>query len=73
VFLAKRKSDGAEFALKVIDKAYIARHKMTHAVIRERNVMDQLDSDYIVQLKFTFQVLGLLTLHTSPWCAAHTV
>jgi serine/threonine protein kinase len=64
VFLAKRISDGAEFALKVIDQVYIARHKMTQAVIRERHVMDMLVSDYVVDLKFTFQVLGCFPSHT---------
>jgi serine/threonine protein kinase len=56
VILARRKATGTEHALKVIDKYYITRHNMTDAVIRERHVMDALDSDWVVRLHFTFQV-----------------
>ena len=56
VFLARRKATGTQYALKVIDKFYVKRHNMTDAVIRERHVMDQIDSDWVVRLQFTFQV-----------------
>lgn len=55
VFHAVLKKSGEVFALKVIDKIYIHRHKMTEAVIRERNIMDSFDSPLVVRLKFTFQ------------------
>lgn len=55
VFHAVLKKSGEVYALKVIDKIYIHRHKMTEAVIRERNVMDSLDDPFVVSLKFTFQ------------------
>eukprot|EP00892_Ulva_mutabilis_P009716 jgi/Ulvmu1/7116/UM034_0022.1 len=55
VFHAIRKKSGDALALKVIDKIYIHRHKMTDAVIRERNIMDSFDSPLVVRLKFTFQ------------------
>jgi 3-phosphoinositide dependent protein kinase-1 len=64
VFLAKLKRTvgdvemlqaGAECALKVFDKFYIQRHKMTESVIRERRIMDKMDTPWSVQLKYTFQ------------------
>lgn len=55
VFHAVLKTSGEALALKVIDKIYIHRHKMTEAVIRERNIMDSFDNPLVVRLKFTFQ------------------
>lgn len=46
---------GAECAMKVFDKFYIQRHKMTTSVVRERHIMDKLHTDYTAQLKYTFQ------------------
>ena len=63
------KKSGEEYALKVIDKIYIHRHKMTEAVIRERNIMDSFDSPLVVNLKFTFQdsqkLYMAMELHTA--------
>jgi 3-phosphoinositide dependent protein kinase-1 len=55
VFQAQLKETGQVYALKVIDKLYIQRHKTTDAVIRERHIMDKLHSDLVVRLRFTFQ------------------
>jgi 3-phosphoinositide dependent protein kinase-1 len=55
VFHAICNKTGKAYALKVIDKFYIQRHKMVDAVIRERRIMDQLHSDLVVRLHFTFQ------------------
>ena len=46
---------GAECAMKVVDKFYIQRHKMSQSVIRERYVMDKLQTSWTVPLKYTFQ------------------
>ena len=73
VLLVRRKATGTLHALKVIDKFYIKRHKMTDAVIRERHVMDSIDSEWAVRLQFTFQVCANCT-QGRPQCrnAAYT-
>lgn len=43
------------YAIKIIDKVYIARKGMLDSVIRERAVMDAVRSDLCVRLCFTFQ------------------
>lgn len=46
---------GAECAMKVIDKFYVQRHKMSESVVRERHIMDKLQTSCTVRLKYTFQ------------------
>ncbi|KAI7842103.1 hypothetical protein COHA_004297 [Chlorella ohadii] len=56
VVLARHKATGKEYALKVVDKQYIIRHKVVEHIKRERAILDSLADPGIVQLFFTFQV-----------------
>jgi 3-phosphoinositide dependent protein kinase-1 len=55
VYLAHHDTTEATYALKVINKKHILRHKVVHQVQRERSLLSQLDYDGIVKLFFTFQ------------------
>ncbi|PSC73799.1 3-phosphoinositide-dependent kinase 1 [Micractinium conductrix] len=55
VVLARHRSTGREYALKVIDKAYILRHKVVDYIRKERVLLDALDHPGIARLFFTFQ------------------
>ena len=55
VYLAHHDTTGATYALKVINKKHILRHKVAHQVQRERLLLSQLDYDGIIKLFFTFQ------------------
>lgn len=55
VIRARYKQDGCVYAVKVVDKYFVNKHKQTHRVILERNILDRLDDEGIVRLHFTFQ------------------
>jgi 3-phosphoinositide dependent protein kinase-1 len=55
VYKAHHDTTGAVYALKVINKKHILRHKVVHQVQRERLLLSQLNNDGIIKLLFTFQ------------------
>jgi len=55
VYQAHHDTTGADYALKVINKKHILRHKVVHQVQRERLLLSKLNYDGIVKLFFTFQ------------------
>lgn len=55
VVKAKKKDTGNVYALKIMDKKFIAKENKTSYVKLERIVLDQLDHPGIIRLYFTFQ------------------
>ncbi|CAH2054189.1 unnamed protein product [Thlaspi arvense] len=55
VVRAKRKENGAVYALKIMDKKFITKENKTSYVKLERIVLDQLEHPGVVKLFFTFQ------------------
>lgn len=55
VILARHKSSGTEYALKVVDKHHIIRHKVVDQIRRERRLLASIEDEGIVKLYFTFQ------------------
>lgn len=49
------KSSGTQYALKVIDKHLVLRHRCAHRVARERNILDRCHHPAVASLFFTFQ------------------
>ncbi|KAJ1570055.1 hypothetical protein HK096_003961, partial [Nowakowskiella sp. JEL0078] len=62
VYLAKKKTSGEYFAIKVLKKAdMIAKNQVTN-VKAERMILTQIDSPYVVKLFFSFQTKDNLYL-----------
>jgi 3-phosphoinositide dependent protein kinase-1 len=55
VYQAHHDTTGADYALKVINKKHILRHKVVHQVQRERLLLSILNYEGIVKIFFTFQ------------------
>ena len=55
VVLARHLRTNKEYALKILDKSFVLRHKLTDSVRLERKLLDDLEYDGIVHLEFTFQ------------------
>ncbi|XP_057869869.2 3-phosphoinositide-dependent protein kinase 2 isoform X2 [Cryptomeria japonica] len=55
VIRARKKDTGRIYALKIMDKRFIAKEKKVAYVKLERIVLDQLDHPGIIRLYFTFQ------------------
>lgn len=56
VFLVRFMEDGKFYAMKVISKDFILKHKKKRIVINERNIMKELnDHPFIVKMKFCFE------------------
>ncbi|EFN52977.1 hypothetical protein CHLNCDRAFT_36647 [Chlorella variabilis] len=55
VVLARHRATGRDYALKVIDKQYIMRHRVVDYIRKERQILDALQYDGIAKLYFTFQ------------------
>ncbi|KAL4439495.1 hypothetical protein ABPG77_008824 [Micractinium sp. CCAP 211/92] len=55
VVLARHRESGLEYALKVVDKQYILRHKVVEYIRKERQLLDQLRYNGVARLYFTFQ------------------
>ena len=51
----QQKGTGRRYALKVVDKHLVLKHKQTDYISNERKLLDQLDYEGIVRLYFTFQ------------------
>ena len=45
-----------EYAIKMVDKHLIVRHRMVGHIKQERNILDECDYPGIAKLYFTFQV-----------------
>lgn len=52
---AKRKITGEEYAVKIMEKAFIKKHRKVKYVMMEKNVLSKLSHPHIVKLYFTFQ------------------
>ena len=52
---AKRKQTGEEYAVKIMEKNFIRKHRKVKFVMMEKNVLSQLAHPNIVKLYFTFQ------------------
>lgn len=46
---------GQQYALKIVEKQLVLKHKVAHHVQRERRILDAIDHPGIVRLHFTFQ------------------
>ncbi len=55
VVQVQQKDTGRRYALKVVDKHLILKHKQTDYISNERKLLDQFDNEGIVRLHFTFQ------------------
>lgn len=51
----QQKETGRRYALKVVDKYLVLKHKQTEYISSERKLLDQFDYEGIVRLHFTFQ------------------
>lgn len=51
----RHKGTGADYALKMVDKHLIVRHRMVAHIKQERNILDECDYPGIAKLYFTFQ------------------
>lgn len=49
------KESGVEYAIKIIDKSLLKRNSLMEYIIRERNILDNLNDKGVAKLKFTFQ------------------
>lgn len=55
VYLAKNYFDNKLYALKCIDKIFLAKQQKEHHVYNEKLILQYLESDLTVKLKATFQ------------------
>ena len=55
VVQARHRATGKEYAIKVIDKHFVLRNRLTGSVRLERKLLDTLSDPGIVRLEFTFQ------------------
>ncbi|CAL8470828.1 g10370 [Coccomyxa elongata] len=55
VVQVQQKETGRRYALKVVDKHLVLKHKQTDYISNERKLLDQFDYEGIVRLHFTFQ------------------
>lgn len=62
VFHVRRKMNGKEYALKMIDKHLIIREKKQSYVAQERKILDIISYDGVAALHFTFQDASSLYL-----------
>lgn len=67
VILARLRSNGQKYAIKVVNKHLIMRNKMVDYVKNERAILDKLTNDCIVGLMFTFQDADSLCKQPDEW------
>ena len=49
------RSTGKQYALKIVEKQLVLKHKVAHHVQRERRILDAINHPGVVRLHFTFQ------------------
>lgn len=54
VILARKKLTNDLFAIKVLDKEMMVEKNVQDFVMNERNILNQVDNDYIVRGIYTF-------------------
>jgi hypothetical protein len=62
VYRVRRRSDGALFAMKLLQKAKILGKNMTRYALTERNVLSYIDHPFIIKLHYAFQTSQHLVL-----------
>jgi serine/threonine protein kinase len=70
VLAVRLRSTGAHYALKIVDKALVLRHKMAAYVRSERLILDRMEYDGIARLFFTFQDAISVCAPPQPWSVA---
>lgn len=60
VFLVRFKEDGKFYAMKLIDKHFIAENNKQGIVENERNIMAEVTHPFILELKFAFESADFL-------------
>ena len=55
VVLGRHRHTKKQYAIKIIDKHLILRHKQTKYIKNERYLLDKINCDSICDLRFTFQ------------------
>lgn len=60
VFLVRYKEDGKFYAMKLIDKHFIAENNKKGIVENERNIMVGMKHPFILEMKFSFETLDFL-------------
>jgi len=55
VFCARSKRNGKEYALKILDKKFIARHRKEQLIVNEKKVLSVLRHPGCMRLHATFQ------------------
>jgi serine/threonine protein kinase len=55
VFLCRFKEDGKFYAMKLIDKRLILKHKKNKIVMNERNIMESINHPFVIKMKFSFE------------------
>ncbi|KAL0583147.1 hypothetical protein ABG067_006914 [Albugo candida] len=55
VYLARKKSTGDQFAIKVLGKEHVVRKKQVRNIETERDILMNVESPFVVKLFWTFQ------------------
>ena len=55
VYMVKKKSDGAIYAMKTLKKDFVIRTKQVENTKVERDIMQQVNHPFVVKLHFAFQ------------------
>ena len=58
----RHKVTGRQYALKVVDKHLVLRHRLVGQLRQERNILDRCAHDSVARLHFTFQDEGAVYL-----------
>ncbi len=62
IFKVKKKDSGKIYAMKVLSKAYLVKHRQLKYAITECNVLKQISHPYIINMHFSFQTPNYLYL-----------
>lgn len=54
VYLVRFKADGKFYAMKVLSKSFISKHKKQRLVMNERYVMKSIDHPHLTKLYWSF-------------------